>query len=117
MWQLPTALLEGSEAIIKGEGEIWKLKGHVAGYKERQTCLQAPAECDEAGKAPQAERTALEKKAETGTWEQVQEAWVAVLLEDWDPEMLGGHIQKSSKNGDEECSMALIPSQMVPQEP
>lgn len=114
MWQLLTAFSERSETIIKGEGEIWQFKGRVAGYKERRMCLQAAAECDEAGKAPQADRLVQEK--ETGTPEQVQEAWVAGLPEDWDPEMWGGHTWKSSEDDDEECSMAHIQSQMVPQE-
>ena len=47
---------------MEREGEIWQLKGLVADYKERQTCLQAAAECAEAGKAWQAERPVQEKK-------------------------------------------------------
>lgn len=74
MWQLVTALSEGSEAIRKGEGEIWQPKGRVAGYKERRTCLQAAAERAEAGKAWQAERAVQGKKGETDTWAQVWEA-------------------------------------------
>lgn len=66
--------LGGSEAIIKGEGEIWQLKGRVAGYKERRTRLQAAAERAEAGKAWQAERAVQEKKGEADTQEQVWEA-------------------------------------------
>lgn len=116
MWQLVTALSDGSEAIIKGEGEIWQLKGHVTGYKERWTSLQAAAGWTEAGKAWQAERPVQEKKGETGTREQAWEAWVAILAEGWDQEMWGGHIWKSSKVDDEECSMAPIQTQMVAQE-
>lgn len=116
MWQLVTTLSEGSEAIIKGEGEIWQLKGRVAGYKERRRCLQAAAEYAEAGKAWQAEMPVQEKKGKTSTREQVQEAWVAVPADDWDPETWGGHIWKSSEHDDEECSMAPIQTQMLPQE-
>lgn len=86
MWQLVTALSERSEAIIKEEGEIWQLKGHVAGYKKRWMCLQAVAVCSEAGKVCQAEGPVQEKKGEKGIWEQVRGAWEAAPAEDWDPE-------------------------------